>query len=490
MDVQQAIEECRIVPERLRALDPQLFEAVVAELLAGFGWEVSVTAMTRDGGYDILGVSTDASGLKTSWIVECKRYGLDNKVGVQIARQIVGVKSHIGVPNAVLATTSSFTADAHELSSARHDLSLVDFATLSQWLERYSQPTAGASHTAQRSFSSCFISHSSKDSDFAQKLAARLRMEGVPVWYAPDDILPGEKIYEQVKKAIASFDRLLVVLSRHSMDSEWVKTEMANALARERTEGRRVLFPVSLVQIELIRGWEFLDSDTGVDIAKELRSYHIADFSDWSNPVLFEQQVAKVVQALKGSDPKTSESQDKSAEQPKEPSPILRKRLAATENLWSAVLDLRDRLSPVVFFYTILVPSEYDTVFEPNSKTRDMVAPITDELVGEAMRHADRVEVGRPYLGDALWSQFFVYRAFLGRLAALIVLGKRRRHIGEWREDSGIRQILGALFEKGQLDGLLGSKDNLNAIYHVLDRLQNLMLNEISHICAGQENTK
>jgi hypothetical protein len=484
MEVKDAIAACRTDPQHLRDLDPPLFEAVVAELLAGFGWEVSVTPATRDGGYDILGVTTDASGLKTSWIVECKRYAVDNKVGVQIARQIVGVKAHIGVPNAVLVTTSSYTADVHELSSARHDLNLVDFTSLSQWLQRYSQP-AGPSHTAQRSFSSCFISHSSRDEDFAQRLAARLRTEGVPVWYAPEDILPGEKIYEQVKKAIASFDRLLVVLSTASMNSNWVKTELANALARERREGRRVLFPVSLVPIEVIRTWECVDTDNGIDIARELRSYHIPDFSDWSNPAAFEQQVAKVVQALMGGSHGTSGAQKSSAERARESDLVLQKRLSAAETLWSTVLDLKERLSAVTFFYTILVPSEYDSVFESNSKTRDIVASITDELIAEAMRHAGRVENGRLYLADVLWSQFYVYRAFLGRLAALIVIGKRQRHIEDWRNDRGIRQILGSVFEAGQLEGLLGSKENMHAVNHVIDRLQNLMLNEISRISTG-----
>ena len=249
-----------------------------------------------------MGVTTDPSGLQTSWVVECKRYGADNKVGVQIARQIVGVKTHIGVPNAVLVTTSSFTADVQELSSARQDLHLVDLATLARWLLDYSPP-AQSSHTAERSFSSCFISHSSKDSDFAQKLAARLRTEGVPVWYAPEDILPGEKIFDQVKKAIASFDRLLVVLSPDSMKSNWVQTELARALAREHREGRRVLFPIALVPIDVIKTWECVDPDSGVDMARELRSYHIPDFSSWSNAEEFERQLTKVVKALRAGGP-------------------------------------------------------------------------------------------------------------------------------------------------------------------------------------------
>lgn len=299
MDAKDAIKLCASDPEQLRDLDPFLFEAVIAELLARFGWEVRVTPQSRDGGYDILGITTDPSGLQTSWVVECKRYAQDHKVGVEIGRQLVGVKAHIGVPNAVLVTTSSFTEGVRELSSARQDLHLVDMAALATWLGDYSPPDE-ASYTFERTFSSCFISHSSKDEDFAQKLAAGLRREGVPVWYAPEDILPGEKIFDQVKKAIRLFDRLLVVLSANSMASNWVQIELASVLARERTEGTRVLFPVALIGFDEIRKWECIDSDTGIDIARELRSYHIPDFSNWTDSASFETQLAKIVKSLGG----------------------------------------------------------------------------------------------------------------------------------------------------------------------------------------------
>ncbi len=300
MDVKEAIAACIANPETFQELDPALFEAIVAELLAGFGWEVSLTPPARDGGYDILGLSTDSSGLQTSWLVECKRYRTGHKVGVEIARQLLGVKTHIGVPNALLVTSSSFTAGVREISSARHDLHLVDRATMLKWIQEYSPPSGALhSHTTERSFSSCFVSHSSSDSGFAQKFTARLRIEKVPVWYAPEDILPGEKIYDQVKKAIASFDRLLVVLSSESMKSNWVQTELASALAREHREGKRVLFPVSLAPIDVIRKWECIDPDSGIDIARELRSYHIPDFSNWSNPEQFERQIAKVIRGLR-----------------------------------------------------------------------------------------------------------------------------------------------------------------------------------------------
>ena len=81
MEPKDVIAKCAGSPTELRGIEPRLFELVVAELLAGYGWEVSVTQPSRDGGYDILGVTTDPSGMQTSWIVECKRYARNRKVG-------------------------------------------------------------------------------------------------------------------------------------------------------------------------------------------------------------------------------------------------------------------------------------------------------------------------------------------------------------------------------------------------------------------------
>ena len=76
-------------------------------------------------------------------------------------------------------------------------------------------------------------------------------------------------------------DRLLLIVSAHSMNSEWVKTELAKARKREVKEGKRVQFPVRLVGFERLRDWECFDGDTGKDSAREVREYFIPDFSRW-----------------------------------------------------------------------------------------------------------------------------------------------------------------------------------------------------------------
>jgi TIR domain len=102
-------------------------------------------------------------------------------------------------------------------------------------------------------FYSCFISYSTLDQEFAERLYNDLQGNGVRCWFAPHDIKGGRKIHEQIDEAIRLHDRLLLILSENNVNSEWVKTEIAKARKREVKEGRRVLFPVRLVEFEAMR---------------------------------------------------------------------------------------------------------------------------------------------------------------------------------------------------------------------------------------------
>ena len=69
-------------------------------------------------------------------------------------------------------------------------------------------------------FYSCFISYSTKDQEFADRLHADLQNKGVRCWFAPRQIRGGEKIQDQIDEAIRTHDRLLLILSNYSMHSE------------------------------------------------------------------------------------------------------------------------------------------------------------------------------------------------------------------------------------------------------------------------------
>ena len=151
-------------------------------------------------------------------------------------------------------------------------------------------------------FYSCFISYSTLDQEFAERLHADLQAKGVRCWFAPHDVKAGEKLHEQIDQAIRLHDRLLLILSEDSMKSEWVKTEIAKARKRELKEGKRVLFPVRLVEFETLRDWECFDSDTGKDSAREIREYFIPDFANWKDHDSFQNGVERLLKDLKSPD--------------------------------------------------------------------------------------------------------------------------------------------------------------------------------------------
>jgi|KBSMisStandDraft_5_1062788.scaffolds.fasta_scaffold05373_5 Uncharacterized low-complexity proteins len=147
-------------------------------------------------------------------------------------------------------------------------------------------------------FYSCFISYSHQDEEFSQRLHSRMTSANLRVWYAPEDMKGGRKLFEEIFRAIQIHDKLLLVLSKDSMKSEWVRTEIRRAKTVEREENRRKLFPIRLIDFDSIQKWECFDSDTGTDLAAELREYYIPDFSKWKDHDSFEKEFAKLLRDL------------------------------------------------------------------------------------------------------------------------------------------------------------------------------------------------
>jgi hypothetical protein len=150
-------------------------------------------------------------------------------------------------------------------------------------------------------FYSCFISYSGRDEEFARRLCSRMRQAELRVWFALEDMKSGDKLYDQIDRAIQIHDRLLLVLSEHSLKSKWVETEIRRARKVELREGRRKLFPIRLTNYETLQEWVCIDSTTGEDLAEEVRSYFIPDFSNWKNHDDLEQAFARLLSDLKAS---------------------------------------------------------------------------------------------------------------------------------------------------------------------------------------------
>jgi hypothetical protein len=152
-------------------------------------------------------------------------------------------------------------------------------------------------------FYSCFISYSHKDEEFAKRLHGRMAQEKLRVWYAPEDMQGGKWVDEQLERAIQVHDRLLLVLSENSLGSKWVEMEILRARAVERRESRKKLFPIRLVDMEVIKAWRRGDPDTGEDLGQEMRRYHIPDFTNWKDQDAFEAAFGRLLRDLKAEGP-------------------------------------------------------------------------------------------------------------------------------------------------------------------------------------------
>jgi hypothetical protein len=124
-------------------------------------------------------------------------------------------------------------------------------------------------------FYSCFISYSTKDQDFADRLYADLQVKGVRCWFAPEDLKIGDRFRQRIDDAIRLHDKLLLILSEHSVQSSWVREEVEACLERETRERRLILFPVRLDD-------EVMNA-TEAWAASIRRQRHLGDFRNWKN---------------------------------------------------------------------------------------------------------------------------------------------------------------------------------------------------------------
>jgi hypothetical protein len=142
-------------------------------------------------------------------------------------------------------------------------------------------------------FYSCFISYSARDQIFADRLHADLQNKGVRCWFAPHDLPIGAKTWDAIDEAIRLREKLLVILSRASIASDWVEDEVNKAYAEERSRKEVVLFPVRIDNAVM---------STDEPWTVKLRDQrNIGDFRQWRKPAEYQKSLERLLRDLKAS---------------------------------------------------------------------------------------------------------------------------------------------------------------------------------------------
>jgi uncharacterized protein YjbI with pentapeptide repeats len=136
---------------------------------------------------------------------------------------------------------------------------------------------------------SCFISYSTKNQEFADRLHADLQNKGVRCWFAAHDLRIGKKILDAVDAAIRLRDRVLLILSKHSINSDWVEDEVTAGFEEERKRGEEVLFPIRLddAVLKTKEAW-----------AAKLRARLIGDFRQWKDHDAYQHSFQRMLRDL------------------------------------------------------------------------------------------------------------------------------------------------------------------------------------------------
>jgi hypothetical protein len=142
-------------------------------------------------------------------------------------------------------------------------------------------------------FYSCFISYSSKDQAFAERLHADLQAKGVRCWFAPEDLKIGDRFQERIEESIRVYDKVMIVLSAASVKSRWVEHEVNAAMEREGRENRPFLFPIRIDEavMEAPQPWA----------ADVRRTRHIGNFCDWQQHPAYRIAFDRLLRDLKAS---------------------------------------------------------------------------------------------------------------------------------------------------------------------------------------------
>ena len=145
----------------------------------------------------------------------------------------------------------------------------------------------------------CLISYATQDRAFALKLHDDLQDQGVRCWLVPDELKGGQDLQLRIIQALGENDKLVLVLSDHSMASDWIASELKAIRELEKQERRRLLFPVSLASPLMVQSWTLMEPGSFINLAKELRQYPIPNFHDLHHEPSYEAALVQLLRDLK-----------------------------------------------------------------------------------------------------------------------------------------------------------------------------------------------
>lgn len=161
------------------------------------------------------------------------------------------------------------------------------------------------------------------------------------------------------------------------------------------------------------------------------------------------------------------------------------RRFKATENLWSAVLSLRNN-SPLVAFATLdhITVGEYaDLTREPDFQK--LTSDLTKEKITAMYSGLNNIESVRPYVGEYLWSLFDAYQTIFLRMAFAMCLSKIDATKLEWWSDPVTKRLINAILSDEEIKDF--DSMEFKKIQWLRANIESKILKGISKVVSGEQ---
>ena len=96
-----------------------------------------------------------------------------------------------------------------------------------------------------------FVSYTGTDTQYATWIAELLESEGFKVEIQAWDFRPGDNFVKKIDDALQKCDKLIVVLSRNYLRSEWCRTEWTSKLAEKSNPNDGSIIPIRVEPVEV-----------------------------------------------------------------------------------------------------------------------------------------------------------------------------------------------------------------------------------------------
>ena len=168
------------------------------------------------------------------------------------------------------------------------------------------------------------------------------------------------------------------------------------------------------------------------------------------------------------------------------------KRLNAIEKFWEIYLKVKQLFPSEIFLmYTVMPKEELSSLLEDYSPDRalpPLIRKLNSEKFGNTlMEETNILDTYKIYIDPKLWTYFWIYRAFCGRLANFVSKCKTEGKIKHWTIDAGLKDLLRVIMTEKEMKIIYGHY--LNSLQYTFDLIEQKMINEITELTTGKKQT-